>query len=176
MGCIHPMMHYRSQHCWELLQPYAHLCQYERNNSQQCWADIVGICCNRTHTTANTNATTPSIVGSWCIRMHTTDSTNATTSSIVGPTLLGVGASVCTPLTARTQQLPALLGQHCWELLHRYAQHCQHGRNNSQQCWAEIVGSYCMRIRITAVTNATNSPLHVTRSFCFTCIRTLGRK
>ena len=155
MGCIHPMMHYRSQHCWELLQPYAHLCQYERNNSQQCWADIVGSCCNRTHTTANTNATTP---------------------SIVGPTLLGVGASVCTPLPARTQQLPALLSQDCWELLHRYAHHCQHGRNNSQQCWADIVGSYCMRIRITAVTNATNSPLHVTRSFCFTCIRTLGRK
>ena len=32
------------------------------------------------------------------------------------PTLLGVVASVCTPLPTRTQQLPALLAQQCWEL------------------------------------------------------------
>ena len=35
----------------------------------------------------------------------------------VGPTLLGVGASVRTPLPTRTQQLPTLLAQQCWELL-----------------------------------------------------------
>ena len=33
------------------------------------------------------------------------------------PTLLGVVASVCTPLPRRTQQLPTLLAQQCWELL-----------------------------------------------------------
>ena len=33
------------------------------------------------------------------------------------PALLRVVASVCTPLPTRTQQLPALLGQQCWELL-----------------------------------------------------------
>ena len=33
------------------------------------------------------------------------------------PTLLGVVASVCTPLPTRTQQLPTLLAQQCWELL-----------------------------------------------------------
>ena len=37
------------------------------------------------------------------------------------PTLLGVVASVCTPLPTRTQQLPALLAQHCWRLLRRFA-------------------------------------------------------
>ena len=34
------------------------------------------------------------------------------------PILLGVVASVCTPLPTRTQQLPTLFGQQCWELLH----------------------------------------------------------
>ena len=31
--------------------------------------------------------------------------------------LLGVDAAVCTTLATRTQQLPTLLAQHCWELL-----------------------------------------------------------
>ena len=37
------------------------------------------------------------------------------------PTLLGVVASVCTPLPTRTQQLPTLLTQQCWELLRPFA-------------------------------------------------------
>jgi len=37
------------------------------------------------------------------------------------PILLGVVASVCTPLPTRTQQLPTLLGQQCWELLRPFA-------------------------------------------------------
>ena len=52
------------------------------------------------------------------------------------PTLLGVVASVCTPLPTRTQQLPTFLAQQCWELLHPFAHHCQHARNNSQHCCA----------------------------------------
>ena len=30
MGCILPTMHCRSQHCWELLHPFAHHCQHAR--------------------------------------------------------------------------------------------------------------------------------------------------
>ena len=37
------------------------------------------------------------------------------------PTLLGVVASVYTPLPTRTQQLPTLLAQQCWELLRPFA-------------------------------------------------------
>ena len=37
------------------------------------------------------------------------------------PTFLGVVASVCTPLPTRTQQLPTLLAQQCWELLQPFA-------------------------------------------------------
>ena len=37
------------------------------------------------------------------------------------PNLLGVVASVCTPLPTRTQQLPTLLAQQCWELLRSFS-------------------------------------------------------
>ena len=49
MGCILPRMHYRSQQCWELLYPFAHHCQHERNSSQHCWRNNVGSCCVRLH-------------------------------------------------------------------------------------------------------------------------------
>ena len=38
----------------------------------------------------------PKLVGSCCIRLHTTANTHATTPNIVGATMLGVVASVCT--------------------------------------------------------------------------------
>ena len=38
IGCILPTMRCRSQHCSELLHPFAHHCQHERNNSQHCWS------------------------------------------------------------------------------------------------------------------------------------------
>ena len=34
--------------------------------------------------------------------------------------------------------------QHCWKLLHAFANHWQHGRNNSQHCWPHNVGSFCV--------------------------------
>ena len=34
--------------------------------------------------------------------------------------------------------------QHCWELLHPFAHHCQHARNNSQHCWRNNVSSCCV--------------------------------
>ena len=49
MGCILPTMHCRSQHCWELLHPFAHPCQHACNNSQHCWRNNVGSCCVRSH-------------------------------------------------------------------------------------------------------------------------------
>ena len=42
------------------------------------------------------------------------------------PTLLGVVASVCTPLPTRTQQLPTLLAQQCWELLRPFTRSLNH--------------------------------------------------
>ena len=45
--------------------------------------------------------------------------------------------------------------KHCWELLHPFAHHCQHARNNSQHCWRNNVGSCCVRLHTTANTHAT---------------------
>ena len=42
MGCILTTMQYRSQHCWELLQPFEDHCQHGRSNSQHCWRNNVG--------------------------------------------------------------------------------------------------------------------------------------
>ena len=36
--------------------------------------------------------------------------------------------------------------QHYWELLHPFAHHCQHARNNSQHCWRNNVGICCLRL------------------------------
>ena len=47
MGCILPTMLYRSQHCWELLHPFAHHCQHARNNSQHCCASNVACVCTQ---------------------------------------------------------------------------------------------------------------------------------
>ena len=71
--------------------------------------------------------------------------------------------SVCTvlptlqgPRTLITHGLQRLMGcilptmhcrsQTCWELLHPFAHHCQHARNNSQHCWRNNVGSCCARL------------------------------
>ena len=46
-GCILPTMHWRPQHCWKFLHPFANHCQHGRNNSQQCWPHNVGSFCVR---------------------------------------------------------------------------------------------------------------------------------
>ena len=43
--------------------------------------------------------------------------------------------TVCKAACKRTQQLPTLLRQQCWELLHACWQWYANGCNNSQQCW-----------------------------------------
>ena len=35
-----------------------------------------------------------------------------------------------------------------WELLHPFAHHYQHGRNNSHHCWHNNVGSCCVRLHV----------------------------
>ena len=48
----------------------------------------------------------PKLVGSCCIRLHTIANTHTTTPNIVGATMLGVVASVCTQ--PNTQDLPVV--------------------------------------------------------------------
>ena len=44
-GCILSTMHCRSQHCWELLHPFAHHCQHARNNSH--YLEVVAPVCTQ---------------------------------------------------------------------------------------------------------------------------------
>ena len=76
-----------------------------RSVAQQCWI--------RLHSSSN-------IVGATYARYTWITKTYRLYSShdaLQVPDLLGVVASVCTPLPTRTQHLPTLLAQQCWELL-----------------------------------------------------------
>ena len=74
--------------------------------------------------------------------------------------ILGDVASVCTPLPTRTQQLPTLLAQQCWELLRPFAHHCQHARNNSPPCWRNNVGSCCICLHAAFLPTETQEPVY----------------
>ena len=50
MAFIPPTMHCSSQHCWELLHPFAYHYQHERNNSQQSWELFHPFACSFTNT------------------------------------------------------------------------------------------------------------------------------
>ena len=79
-----------------------------RSVAQQCWI--------RLHGSSN-------IVGCNALYAWITETCGLFSShdALQVPNLLGVVASVCTPLPTRTQQLPTLLAQHCWELLRPFA-------------------------------------------------------
>ena len=102
MGWILPIMHCRSQHCWELLHPFAHHCQHERNNS--------GVCTPLpTRTQQLSTLLEPTMLGvvaSVCTPLLTR---TQQLSTLLEPTMLGVVASFRTPLPTRAQQLPTLL-------------------------------------------------------------------
>ena len=80
-----------------------------RNVAQQCWI--------RLHSSSN-------IVGAthahhaWFTKTYGLYPSH---DALQVPTLLGIDASVCTPLPTRSQQLPTLLRQQCWELLRPFA-------------------------------------------------------
>ena len=66
----------RTQHCWPTTP----------NTVGCCMLHVA--CCVRMRTLLH-------VVGSCCIRLHTTANTDATIPNIIGPTMLGIVASVC---------------------------------------------------------------------------------
>ena len=84
-------------------------------------------CCVRLHTLLY-------VVGSCCVRLDTTANTNATTANIVSPTILGVVASVWTPVPTRTLQLPTSLARQSWELLRLVAHGLRRFPRPSHSC------------------------------------------
>ena len=80
-----------------------------RNVAQQCWI--------RLHNSSNIVGAAHAHHG-WFTKTYGLYPSH---DALQVSTLLGVVASVCTPLLTRTQQLPTLLAQHCWELLRPFA-------------------------------------------------------
>ena len=75
-----------------ILDPFAPLFQH-------CWG----------HARSLRYTACPKLVGSCCIRLHTTANTHATTPNIVGATMLGVVAPVCTqPYVASEALTPSV--------------------------------------------------------------------
>ena len=126
VGCymLRPFAHPVAR-CWMLLRVVAQslkpvklfsqqlptflLFRDRRSVAQQCWI--------RLHSSSNIVGATHAHYAWFTKTYGLYPSHNA----LQVPTLLGVVASVCTPLPTRTQQLPTLLVQQCWELLRPFA-------------------------------------------------------
>ena len=106
---------------------------------------VVGSCCAKFETGQTFQPTTPtfllfrdrrSVAQPCWIRLHSS-------SNIVGATHAHYTWSpkyCCILATMHCRS------QHCWKLLHPFADHCQHVRNISQHCCANNVGSCCVRL------------------------------
>ena len=125
----------RTQHCWPttpsivgcyMLRPFAHPVAC-------CWKllRVVGLSFKPVKLFSQQLPTfllfhdSRSVAQQCWIRLHSSSNfvgtTHAHNDALQVPNLLGVVASVCTPLPTRTQQLPTLLAQQCWELLRPFA-------------------------------------------------------
>ena len=94
-----------------------------RSEAQQCWI--------RLHSSSNIVGATHAHYA-WFTKTYGLYPSH---DALQVPTLLGVVASVCTPLPTRTQQLPTLLAQQCWELLHLFARSLStHGNSRASLC------------------------------------------
>ena len=126
VGCymLRPFAH-RVACCWMLLRVVAQslkpvklfsqqlptflLFRDRRSVAQQCWI--------RLHSSSNIVGATHAHYA-WITKTYGLYSSY---DALQVPNLLGVVASVCTPLPTRTQQLPILLAQQCWQLLRPFA-------------------------------------------------------
>ena len=111
--------------CWMLLRVVAQSLKLVKLFSQQLpkfllfryRRSVAQQCCIRLHSSPNVNGATHAHYA-WFTKTYGLYSSH---DALQVPTLLGVVASVCTPLPTRTQQLPTLLRQRCWELLRPFA-------------------------------------------------------
>ena len=85
------------------------LCRDRRSVAQQCWIHL--------HSSSNIVGATHAHYA-WFTKTYGLYPFH---DALQVPTLLGVVASVRRPLPIRTQQLPTLLVQQCWELLRLFA-------------------------------------------------------
>ena len=116
-----------SKHCWMLhvasvctpccmllrvvnqQLPIFLLCRDRRSLAQRCWIRL------------NSSSNIVGATHAHYTRFPKPSGLYPSHDALQVPKLLGVVASVCTPLPTRTQQLPTLLAQPCWELLRLFA-------------------------------------------------------
>ena len=125
LGCMHCwMLHIASvcTTCCMLLRVVGSCCaKFGANNSQHC-------CCFMIAEASHNN------VGSVCTALLT----------FLGPrALITKGVQRLMGCILPTMQCRP---QHCWDMLHPFAHHCQHGRNNFQHCWPSNVESCYVRL------------------------------
>ena len=108
-------------YCWMLLRVVAQTLKLVKRFSQQLPTfllfrdrrSVTQKCWIRLHSSSNIVGAT----NAHYARFTKTYGLYPSHDALQVPTLLPVVASVCTPLPTRTQQLPTLLAQQCWELL-----------------------------------------------------------
>ena len=69
------------------------------------------------------------------------------------PSLLGPRKRITHGLQSRMGCILPMMHcrfQHCWELLHPFAHHCQHGCHNFLHCWPNKVGSSRVRLHVAS--------------------------
>ena len=135
----------RTQHCWPTT-PSNFVCYTLRP-----FAHPVACCCAKFETGQTFEPTTPNICFvPWSPKRSATMLDPSVCTTL--PTLLGQRTRISHGLQwLMVCNLPMMhcSSKHCWELLHPFAQHCQHGRNNSQHCWPNNVGSFCVRLHVS---------------------------
>ena len=85
---------------------------------------VVGCCCVllcKVWNQSNVCTALPTLLGPRTLITHGLQRLMGCIDAPQVPTFLGVVASICKPLPTRTQQLPTLLAQQCWELLRPFA-------------------------------------------------------
>ena len=112
--CLHFLLHVVAQSLkpvklFSQQLPTFLLFRDRRSVAQQCWI--------RLHGSSNIVGATHAHY-TWIAKTYGLYSSH---DALQVPNLLGVVASVCTPLPTRTQKLPTLLAQQCWELLRPFA-------------------------------------------------------
>ena len=118
--------------------PFAHHCQHARNNSQHCRRNNVGSCCVRLHAALHLASVCTPCCMLLCVVAQSLKPVKLLSQQLPKFLLFCDRRSVaqqCWSLTGCIFPTILQVRQHCWELLHPFAHHYQHGHNNSQHCW-----------------------------------------
>ena len=155
--CLDKATYKRTQRCWPTTPKIALL---DVHDAASVWAPrcmllrIVGSCYAKFETGQIFQATTPNI--SYVSFSPKRSATMLDSFAQLFPTLLGPGRRIIHALVFKVLWVvsfppctagPNIVAQQCWEFSHAFANHCKHGRINSQHCWPNNVESLYVALR-----------------------------